>query len=334
VEAIMTDGVVPVVPPPPYKNRRGWLVAFGVFEILIGCVLLALIAISMYGLRRVPENPAAPVSVAATMAMVAVMYGAMAVLFVSVGIGSIQAKRWARITMLVVGWCWLAIGVMTTAMMALMLPMIMENAKQQAKSPMPAGFDTGFRVGMLVVLGAFFVVLPLIFVLFYSGKNVKATVNAASNMGATELRKPVSVIVVAAWFALAAVSCIGLVFMPMGFPLFGMVLTGMAARAYVLVMVVVSAWLAWNLYHQRALAWRVAIGWLVIGLASMFVTQSRLGVVEMYRRMGYSELEIGRMMPLVTYGLYGGVIFGVAFLVFLIAIRRQFNDPSAVPATN
>jgi hypothetical protein len=327
----MADGVVPVAPPPPpYKNRRGWLVAFGILEILIGCVLVALIAFTIFALRlQTPGAVAAPPPQPGVLAMLAVFYGVLAVFFVTVGIGSIQAKRWARITMLVAGWCWLAIGVMTTTMMALMLPMIMENAKQQAKSPMPAGFDTGFRVGMLVVLGAFFVVLPLIFVLFYSGKNVKATVNAASNMGATELRKPVSVIVVAAWFALAAVSCIGLVFIPMGFPLFGTVLTGMAARAYVLVMVVVSAWLAWNLYRERALAWWVAVGWIWFSWASALVTQSRLGIIEMYHRMGYNDVQLGPMMPFLTYGMVFGWVLGVAFLVFLLAIRKQFTEPSA-----
>jgi len=330
----MTDGVIPVVAPPPYKNRRGWLVAFGIFEILIGCVLLLLIAISMYGLRRVPENPAAPVSVAATMAMVAVMYGAMAIFFVSVGIGSMHARRWARIAMLVVGWCWLAFGVLGMAMMALILPAILQNARQQSSTPMPAGMDTTVRLVMLSVMGAFFILLPLVFVLFYSGKNVKATCENRSGGTPSGPRRPVVVIVVAVWYAMSAVSCMTVLLVIPAFPLFGFVLMGWSARVAAIVVGGLCAWLAWNLYQQRALAWRVAIGWLVIGLASMLVTQSRLGIVEMYRRMGYSELEIGRMMPFVAYGLYGGVIFGVAILVFLIAIRRQFNDPSAMPATN
>jgi hypothetical protein len=333
----MTDGVVPVAPP-PYKNRRGWLVAFGIFEILIGCVLLGMIALSVFAMRMASAAPPPTVPCipppAVVMAIIAVFYGLLAVLFVTVGIGSIQAKRWARMAMLVISWCWLAMGVMGMAMMAIMLPMIMESAKQQAKSPMPPGFDTAFQIGMLVVLGAFFVVLPLIFVLFYSGKNVKATCENRSGVTPSGPRRPVVVIVVAVWYAMSAVSCVTVLLVIPAFPLFGFVLMGWSARVAAIVVGGLCAWLAWNLYHQRALAWRVAIGWLVIGLASMLVTQSRLGVVEMYRRMGYSELEIGRMMPLVSYGLYGGVIFGVAFLVFLIAIRRQFNDPSAVPATN
>ena len=66
----------------------------------------------------------------------------------------------------------------------------------------------------------------------------------------------------------------------------------------------------------------------------MLVTQSRFGLAEMYRRMGYSELEIGRMMPFVTYGLYFAWVLGLAFFVFLIVIREHFNDPSAARATN
>jgi len=222
----MTDGVIPVVAPPPYKNRRGWLVAFGIFEILIGCVLLLLIAASMYALRSAPANPAAPVNVAATMAMVAVMYGAMAIFFVSVGIGSMHARRWARIAMLVVGWCWLAFGVLGMAMMALILPAILQNARQQSSTPMPAGMDTTVRVVMLSFMGLFFILLPLVFVVFYSGKNVKATCENSSD-GVSGPRKPIVVIVVAAWFALSAVSCVFMMFfIRTGFPLFGTVVTG------------------------------------------------------------------------------------------------------------
>jgi len=337
----MADGALPVVAPPPYKNRRGWLVAFGIFEILIGCVMLGMIALSVFAMRMASAAPAAPPPTipgvpppAVVMAIIAVFYGLLAVLFVTVGIGSVQAKRWARMAMLVISWCWLAMGVMGMAMMALIMPAILQNARQQASTPMPESMELTMRVGMLAVIGVFFILLPLVFVLFYSGKNVKATCENRSGGTPSGPRRPVVVIVVAVWYAMSAVSCVTVLLVIPAFPLFGFVLMGWSARVAAIAVGGLCAWLAWNLYHQRALAWRVAIGWLVIGLVSMLVTQSRLGIVETYRRMGYSELEIGRMMPLASYGLYGGVIFGVAFLVFLIAIRRQFNDPSALPATN
>jgi hypothetical protein len=137
----MADGVVPVVPP-PYKNRRGWLVAFGIFEILIGCVMVGMIALSVFALRMASAAPAAPPPTvpgvpppAVVMAIIAVFYGLLAVLFVTVGIGSVQAKRWARMAMLVISWCWLAMGVMGMAMMALIMPAILQNARQQSSTP-------------------------------------------------------------------------------------------------------------------------------------------------------------------------------------------------------
>jgi hypothetical protein len=36
--------------PAPFKNRRGWLIAFGVIEIVIACLCLLLVALMVVGL--------------------------------------------------------------------------------------------------------------------------------------------------------------------------------------------------------------------------------------------------------------------------------------------
>lgn len=327
----MADGAVTLVPPRPYKNRRGWLIAFGIFEILIGCVLLLLIALMYFGLRHAPPNAAPPADAATGMVMVAVMYGTLAILFVIVGIGNVQLKRWARITMLVVSWCWLAIGVLGTAMVAFLMPVILQTTGQQSSSPMPAGVDKVVRIVMFSAMAVFLILLPAIFLLFYNGKNVKATVNDVSNSGPAGPRKPVTVIVATVWFALGALTVL-VVFQRPALPLFGLIVVGWGARLTAAVSSVISGWLAWNLYRQRAIAWRLAVAWISCNWASLLVTLSRLNLIEMYRRMGYSEAEVTRMMPFVSYGVYFGWALGVAFFIFLIAIRKQFNEPRALTA--
>src|SRR5690349_16073320 len=115
----------PAAPPPaPFKNRRGWLMAFGIAEILIGCLVLMGIAFTILAWRHLPQNPAAPAPDPRALAIGAAFYAALAVVFVIIGIGSIQARRWARIAMVILGWAWLAIGVLTMVVMAVFLPMI------------------------------------------------------------------------------------------------------------------------------------------------------------------------------------------------------------------
>lgn len=339
----MSEVVITPPPPPAYKDRRSWLIVFGVVEILIGCVMLLMIAVVLFGMRHLPETPTPSpfVSPTAMMTIAAAFYGALAVLFVSIGIGSVQCRRWARLTMLIVGWIWLVQGVLGTVMMALMLPMIMDNARQQSRTPMPAEFDTIFRVVMLSVLGFFFVVLPLIFVLFYSGKNVKATCEARSAQlqqslptTAEKPLKPINaaVMITVIWFGIGTVSYLVMLFFFPVAPLAGFVLTGWSARAAIAAMLAISAWLTWNLYRQRALAWWVAVIWMIFGSLSAAVMQARGAVPEMYRAMGMGEAQITAFAPFATYGLLFGMVFGLAFLVFLVAIRKQFLEPSTLPA--
>ena len=42
------DSSLPVAVPPPYKSRRGWLIAFGVVELLMACLFLLVLLLSFY----------------------------------------------------------------------------------------------------------------------------------------------------------------------------------------------------------------------------------------------------------------------------------------------
>src|SRR5881394_2876059 len=93
--------------PHPFKNRRGWLIAFGIVQILIACFFLLMAGFTTFAVSAMPKtNPAPPVSL---LYGVGLMYVGVAALFLTIGIGSIRAKNWARITTLVLSWFWLVI---------------------------------------------------------------------------------------------------------------------------------------------------------------------------------------------------------------------------------
>ncbi|MBZ5569818.1 MAG: hypothetical protein LAN64_18470 [Acidobacteriia bacterium] len=327
----MSDQIDPVVAPAAYKNRRGWLTFFGIIEILMGCVLLMLIALTAFALWYVPTASQPPADARSGLTVVAIFYGLLAVFFVAVGIGSAQARRWARLAMLVVSWAWLGIGVLAMAMLILIMPMITRSMRLQAKAAMPDNMETVTRIVIYSILGLFFILLPGIFLLFYSGKNVKATCERPGVPAGR--RKPLGVVIVAVFFGFGAISCAFAVAVRPALPLFGGFVTGWAAWLAAVVMGIVSAWLAWNLYHQRSLAWKAAVAWLLLNWLSTLVTMSRTSLLQMYQRMGYGETEISRMMPFVKYGVYGGWIIGLAFFAYLLAIRKHFaeNSSSSVP---
>ena len=328
----MSDAPVAVAPPPPppFKNRRGWLIAFGIFEILMGCILLAVIALLFFAARNIPSKELPP-NPAASMAMVVALYGGMAIFFVVVGIGSVQLRRWTRMAMLIVSWCWLGIGILGIAMVAFMMPLITQGAQSTSGAPMPPDEAVFIKIFMFSVLGFLFILLPTIFLLFYSGKNVKATLNAAAVSGMPAVRKPVPVIVAAAWFGLGTF-CFFVFLQRPAYPFFGFIIVGWKALLTAGLSSLVSGWLVWSLYHQRKIACRSAVAWLLLNWLSLLATLARYDLIEMYRRMGFTEAEVAQMMPMVAYAIYIGWILGIAFFVFLIAIRKQFDQPTPAAA--
>ena len=312
----------PAAPPPPFKDRRGWLTAFGIAEILIGCLIIFFMAFAVFTMRTMPGNPSTPAPDARALIFMCVFYAVIALVFVAIGIGSIQARRWARMGMLIVGWIWLGIGIVTALAMIFLLPMILANAQKQAATPMPQGWSTIVAVFIFVVIGLMFILLPLVFILFYSRKNVKLTCEHSS--GITVPGKPVPVWIASGWFAFGAFGYI-FIFVRPALPLLGLILKGWTAIAAGLLMEALTVWLAWNLYHQRPLAWKVAVGWLIFGWLSMLATTARYGFDAMYRDMGYTEAELAQMLPFAKYGIWFGAVFGAAFLIFLLLTRKHYR---------
>ncbi len=112
---------------PDFKDRRTGLITFGILEILLGvlCVLLSgLMVLSQVMLSRTTATP-----LNWQMILPAIfMYLGIAVVFVWLGIGSIQCRGWARALMLIIAWIWLCVGIVMVPVMAVMMPRILSYA--------------------------------------------------------------------------------------------------------------------------------------------------------------------------------------------------------------
>jgi hypothetical protein len=146
---------------PAYRDRSGLLTFFGVVEILIGglCVLVAAfgtLALSMQA------GPAAPRLLWLNM----LIDVAAAAFLITMGIGTIRARRWARVLMLITSWPVLVTFVLGTAWVIVLLPTLV------ARAPSASPEATRIATIVLVVICAFLALVPLAFILFYSGRNV------------------------------------------------------------------------------------------------------------------------------------------------------------------
>jgi hypothetical protein len=152
--------------------------AFGVIEIMMGCAFLLMILFSAFiflgpAAAKMPPSAMAtgPMSPRVLMVFAGLQYGLMAAVFITAGIGSIRCKNWARILMLVVGGFWLACGLFGTLIMVFILPAIM---RQQPVHVAP-GIQDAIVVGTITFMAVLMILLPAIFLFFYSRKSVRAT---------------------------------------------------------------------------------------------------------------------------------------------------------------
>ncbi len=150
---------------------------------LLGAIA-ALMSLSMLLVGHLKQPPGAVAPPQSAILMDVIIYGVVAIALAWLGFGSVMAKRWARALMAIFSWSWLIVGVWTCAFMVFLMPRIVASmastmASQPSGQSLPQEqIAISMEVGMGLTLGIGFVILPLIWTLFYSGRNVKATVEA------------------------------------------------------------------------------------------------------------------------------------------------------------
>lgn len=322
---------------PPYKDRGGWLVAFGVFEILLGTSSLLMGAFALMSLQFSRPSPATGVPAGvhtAGIAFVAGFYVVIAAFFVVAGIGSILRRNWARILMLIGSSVWLLFGVLGTLFFFFLFPKIVA-----VQHPVPPSAQHVQRVvmgGMVLMAVVFGILLPLAFLIFYSRRSVKATCLAREGtlavVDASSRKLPVPVIVLIIWEATAAVSAWVVIFSPMQVTsLFGYIVRGWPVIALMLAFSVLSAASAWLIYKMQLAGWTIALWKLLFFGASAGVSLATGSMSRLFVEMSQTQAQeqFAQWFPqFLTVIMVASLVLCAAYLVLLIYSRRFF-----LPAT-
>jgi glucan phosphoethanolaminetransferase (alkaline phosphatase superfamily) len=136
---------------------------FGLGEIFIG-LLFTLLSLVMFAIPKLaPPNPQGPVPNIWPIALMELTFSSF---IIALGVGTIMAKRWARKIMLILSWYGLCAGLFALLFFIFFMGSFWDNAFNSAPNLTPAAIS-GLKIGMLVMIGVFYVLLPGIFVLFY-----------------------------------------------------------------------------------------------------------------------------------------------------------------------
>ena len=320
------------MPTTALPDRKVGLILFGIFQTVLGCLcgLMGLMMIGMLLLGPMAEAKQAEMMNARTMIPGVAFYFVLAVGLVWLGIGSMLARRWAWTLTVVLSWLWLIMGVFCSLGFILFGRSMMSASMAQNDNVPPQ-----MMLVMYIVMAAFmacvYILLPALFLLFYHRASVRATCERRDPKVRWTDRCPMPVL------ALSIMLAMSVLCMPMslasgfGMPLFGVPITGLAGVIVILLMTLVLAYLAWGTYRLRMVAWWGAILVMILGTLNAVVTFSRMGLMEMYEKMGIppAQLEMiresGMVEAMSQWGPWlGPLVGGVVWLGYLLYVRRYF----------
>jgi hypothetical protein len=333
----------------PLKDRRGWLVAFGIFEILIAalCLLIVVLVVVVLSFPQLGgSNPSQPNQVSPAIGIFGALlvYGGAAAAFLTLGIGSIRCRNWARIAMLVLSGFWLATGLISTLAVLLVMPTVM----RQQGGTNPAG-QHGVYIGLVVFMTMIMLVPPVVFLVFYSRKSVKATcLSRAGSRAATPIailatntltrtptretkaasKVPVPLVILAVWQGSGIFAPFGLLVLKSVF-VFGIFLHGPSTILYALAISGLSGYAAWATFHQKLIGWEIGLYMAIFGIASFVTTFAGHDLMQVYRQMGLNEDQLrtfGQLPQLASVIWIMTLVSFTGYFAFLVYTRKFFLD--------
>lgn len=323
----------------PLPDRGTGLVIFGVVQILLG--LLAALMVPFVALSAVMSHftPGGSMRIGQFFSAVAT-YGFIAAALLTLGIGSVRMKRWARALTLVTSWYWLIMGTLVTILLTAVLPLAMKSVLAQmqrntpdAPSPQAATGVMAVILTLIIMAAAFFlVILPIAFVVFYGRKDVGETCRRRDPVERWTDRVPLPVLGASVVLLTGALYLFLTGITTPLFPFFGRYLTGIPAGACFIAMAALDTYLSIALFRLQSSAWWLATCTLAIRLLSMIITYARSDMMQAYSKMGMSDaqLQVMNSSPILRSHvlLWWSLISIILFFGYLLWLKRYFNAPS------
>lgn len=315
-------------PPAVFKDRATGLKVFGGLTLLAGviCALFVpLIAVSQASQQQgIPDD-------GHSLVFAMFLYAGFAVALITLGIGSIKARRWARALLVIWSWSWVLMGIVAFAIMAAMFPEMAGDVRENSTGqPMSESARMATFVTVLIVVGFFFIVIPLVWALFYGGKNVRATCEARDPVIRWTDRCPLPVLAMSFWLGFSTLSFLSTAAGAYRvFPLFGHFATGVTAVMIYIVLAVVLGYCAWALYKLRFEGWLLTLVSMVLFGISGYMTYSLHPLSELYQSAGFSAQQIaltdkyGIHTKMMTWIMVGSTLIWVGYLLFVLKYFRR-----------
>jgi energy-converting hydrogenase Eha subunit E len=321
------------VPVPEFKDRRVGLIVFGVLEILAGAICLLLVPLMILGQTLSAKMGQGEISFRFILPAV-LLYVILAGILIWLGIGSVLVRRWGRALSLILGWSWLAIGVVAMIAYAIVFPQIFSGTSAGGQ-PMPEAVKTVALVVSTVILGFIYILVPGAMVLFYGSRHAKATCEARDPVVRWTDTCPLPLLGVCLWLWFGAAMMLLMPAFNSVVAFFGKLLSGWAGALVYVLLAAIWAYAARALYQRKVIGWWLVVIAMAVFLVSNLITFARVEVTEMYRLMGYPEAQIAHLQQYSFLKGKGMIYLSVACVLpmfgYLIYVRRFLSKPVNPP---
>jgi hypothetical protein len=323
---------------PEYRDRSTGLVVFGVVQIILGLLAALMIPLAALGAFLTRFSPGVSMRPGQYLSGMAT-YALAAAVLLTLGIGSIQMKRWARALTLVISWYWLITGVLITVLMTAVLPVAMRSilhAQQNAaggSAVISAGVIAVILTIIIVLAASFLIVVPIALVVFYGRKDVAETCRHRDPVERWTDRVPLPVLGASVVFVAQGLYMLSSGLTTPIFPFFGRYLIATPALAWFLALAALDAYLAITFLRVKPVAWWIAVVAASVRLLSMAITFGRADLMQAYAKLGWSDaqLQVLSSNPMVRSHLvlWWSLISSILFFGYVLWLKRYFRIATA-----
>lgn len=316
-----------------FQDRKTRLVVFGILQVIFGGLCALLVPFMILGIvmsatlkKGAAESPSLQMIIPGIL-----FYVLLAVWFIWMGIGSIKTKRWARALILISSWLWLITGTLGFIFVQLFLSAMYDKAGETGQ--MPKNMAMIMKCVMIMFLAVIYAVIPGLLVLFYSGRDVKATCEHRDPHIRWTDACPLPVLAMSIMYVFWAPSLLFTAAYGWVIPFFGVTLTGVQGAIAICIMILLLIYIARGLYKLDIRAWwcaiLVTVGWAL----STMITFSLVSMQTFYEKMHFPEQQLEKMnqfmVPWEYFIKYSSVFWMIVVLAYLLYIRRYFTGVSS-----
>ncbi len=316
--------------PGEYRDRKTGLTVFGILEIVLGAMAWLLVPLTLLSLALAPQAGGTAPPLAALLPA-ALMYAAGGAVFISLGIGSIRGRRWARALWVCGSAIGLGTGLLSFPFVVYVtivdLPRTMAATSQVALPPAALVVAQVVTIAITLLL---YVVLPGAIFLFYRSPHVKHTCERLDPQERWTDQCPLPVL------ALSLLIGVGAFVMPvfslgmgMPAPVLGRFVGGTPGLLLVIGSSALMLYIALGLYHLRPAAWWLCLVGLLMLALSANLTFWNADLKAVYEKMGFDPAMAARSADMAQRVKWTGVVGMIPWLVWVLYVRRYFRKPPA-----